>query len=55
MISIVITYFNRQKQLNKTLDSFKDYNPKDFNVVIVDDGSDEPIVLKEKYDSQDKE
>jgi glycosyltransferase involved in cell wall biosynthesis len=49
-VSIVMTYYNRQAQLNKTLESFKDYNPKDFNVIIVDDGSDEPIDLTEKYD-----
>lgn len=45
MISIVMTYFNRQPQLLKTLDSFKQYDPKDFFVVIVDDGSPEPLEL----------
>jgi len=45
MISIVMTYFNRQFQLNKTLESFLQYDPKEFNVIIVDDGSDEKIIL----------
>lgn len=47
MIAICMTYFNRQKQLLKTLDSFRQYDPKDFFVVIVDDGSPEDIVLPE--------
>ncbi|MCJ7447909.1 MAG: glycosyltransferase [Bacteroidales bacterium] len=46
MISIVMTYYNRQYQLSKTLESLKQYNPKDFNVIIVDDGSTEDIVLQ---------
>jgi len=45
MIAIVCTYFNRQEQLLRTLESFKQYNPDKFMVVIVDDGSDEDIVL----------
>lgn len=45
MIAIVCTYFNRQSQLLKTLDSFRQYNPHDFFVVIVDDGSPEDIAL----------
>lgn len=40
-----MTYFNRQAQLIKTLESFKKYNPKDFNVIIVDDNSPEDIAL----------
>jgi len=44
-VAICMTYFNRQKQLNKTLDSFRQYNPKDFFVVIVDDESPEDIKL----------
>lgn len=40
-----MTYFNRQSQLTKTLESFKKYNPKDFNVIIVDDNSPEDIAL----------
>jgi len=45
MISIVATYYQRQKQLIKTLDSFKQYNPDDFSVVIVDDNSPDDINL----------
>jgi glycosyltransferase involved in cell wall biosynthesis len=48
MIAIVMTYFDRQRQLDKTLDSFLRYNPKDFRVVIVDDASPRDINLK-KY------
>jgi len=47
MITIVCTYFDRQKQLNKTLESFLQYDPKEFSVVIVDDGSPEDIILPE--------
>jgi len=42
-----MTYFDRQRQLNKTLDSFMQYNPEDFKVIIIDDGSPEDIKLKE--------
>jgi len=48
-ISIVMTYYSRQEQLLKTLESFKEYNPSDFNVIIVDDDSPEDIILQ-KYD-----
>ena len=40
-----MTYYNRQSQLIKTLKSFRQYNPKEFNVVIVDDGSPQDIKL----------
>lgn len=43
-LTIVATFFNREKQLLKTLDSFRQYN-YDFNVVIVDDNSPEDIKL----------
>lgn len=49
MIVIVMTYFNRRHQLVQTLESFKQYNPNDFGVVVVDDGSDDDIALSE-YD-----
>jgi GT2 family glycosyltransferase len=39
-----MTYFQREVQLLKTLDSFRQYN-YDFNVVIVDDNSPEDIKL----------
>lgn len=45
MIAIVMTYFNRQEQLIKTLESFKKYDPSEFIVVIVDDGSANDIKL----------
>lgn len=40
-------YFNRQKQTIKTLESFMQYDPKDFKVIIVDDCSPEDF----KYSS----
>jgi GT2 family glycosyltransferase len=42
-ISIVMTYYLRPIQLLKTLESFRQYNPADFNVIIVDDNSPEDI------------
>jgi glycosyltransferase involved in cell wall biosynthesis len=45
--AIVMTYFNRQPQLMRTLESFSQYNPADFFVVVVDDGSEEDIRLPE--------
>ena len=45
MIAIVMTYYNRNEQLLKTLESFKQYDPESFRVVIVDDGSEEDIKL----------
>lgn len=47
-IAIVMTYLNRQHQLMKTLESFLQYNPDDFFVIIVDDGSPVDIQLPEK-------
>ena len=47
MITIVCTYLSRQAQLEKTLDSLRRYNPNDFILIIVDDGSPEDIVLPE--------
>jgi len=44
---IVMTYIQRQQQLNKTLKSFCQYDPSEFNVVIVDDGSPDDIVLED--------
>lgn len=46
-IGIVMTYISRQAQLNNTLNSFLQYDPKDFFVVIVDDGSPQDIILPE--------
>lgn len=47
MISIVMAYYMRNRQLIKTLDSFTKSEYKDFNVIIVDDCSPEDIVLPE--------
>jgi glycosyltransferase involved in cell wall biosynthesis len=41
--TIVMTYINRQIQLNKTLESISKTKHDNFNVVIIDDGSDEEI------------
>ena len=43
-----MTYYNRNAQLINTLNSFLQYNPHDFFVVIVDDGSPEDIKLPER-------
>ena len=45
MIVIVMTYFNRPQQLIQTLESFRKYNPNDFRVIVVDDKSNEKIML----------
>jgi len=45
MITIVMAYFDRQIQLIKTLESFMQYNPKSFRVVIIDDCSPIDIIL----------
>jgi len=38
VVTIIMTHYrDRQRQLLQTLESFKQYNPKDFNVIIVDD------------------
>ena len=47
MISIVLTYWNRPAQLAKTLQSFKYSQSEDFNVLIIDNNSDQDIVLPE--------
>ena len=45
MITILMTYINRPESLKWTLKSFLKYDPKDFNVLIIDDNSKEDIVL----------
>lgn len=40
-----MAYFMRPVQLNNTLESFRQYNPSEFNVVIVDDDTPDDIVL----------
>ncbi|HBE42009.1 MAG TPA: hypothetical protein DDW27_12545 [Bacteroidales bacterium] len=46
-ISIVMTFYQRQYQLNKTLLSIAKSNHKDFEVIIVDDCSTDDIILPE--------
>jgi glycosyltransferase involved in cell wall biosynthesis len=45
MITILMSYINRPESLKWTLKSFLKYDPRDFNVVIIDDNSKEPIKL----------
>jgi GT2 family glycosyltransferase len=47
MIKIVLTYYQRLKQLLNTLESFKKYKPNDFGVIIVDDNSPDDVILGE--------
>jgi GT2 family glycosyltransferase len=47
MISVVMTYWNRPEQLAKTLQSFKYSKSEDFNVLIVDNNSEQDIILPE--------
>jgi len=44
-IAIVMTYYQRQFQLNKTLYSLLKSEHKDFEVIIVDDGSPDDIII----------
>jgi glycosyltransferase involved in cell wall biosynthesis len=48
-ISIVMTYFNRKYQLEKTLFSLMESEHKDFSIVIVDDASDIPLAINGSY------
>ena len=45
MITIVILYWNRKFQLLRTLESFCNSKHKDFNVLIVDNNSSDPLRL----------
>jgi hypothetical protein len=44
-IVVVMTYFNREAQLLKTLGTIVDSGHDNYHVVIVDDGSEKPLVL----------
>lgn len=46
-LAIVMTYYQRQKQLDKTLESLRQYDSSKFVVVIVDDDSPDDIILPE--------
>jgi len=45
MVTIVMAYYQRKAQLLNTLKSFLKYDPKEFNVVVVDDASPECLSL----------
>ena len=45
LVTIVIAYYDRPELLQKTLRSLQQYDPKDFNVVIVDDASPKEVIL----------
>ena len=47
MISIVTAYYNRKKLFIKTLESFEKSKYKNFEVVVVDDCSDEDERLED--------
>jgi glycosyltransferase involved in cell wall biosynthesis len=47
MISIVMAYLNRKALLDKTLESIRNSQIKNYELIIVDDGSDEPLVCDE--------
>ena len=46
MISIVMAYYNRKGLLDKTLESIDKSRVKDYELIIVDDASDEPLVCE---------
>ena len=45
-ISIVMSYYNRQALLDRTIASIKKSSIKDYELIIVDDGSDIPVVCE---------
>lgn len=47
MIAIVMAYYNRQDLLDRTLESFLQYDENEFEVIIVDDASPIPVQIKE--------
>lgn len=51
MISVIIPVFNRAKLISLTLDSLCEQTEDDFEVIIVDDCSDDSILLKEILES----
>ncbi len=42
-----MAYYNRQQQFNKTLESIKQSSVKDYELIMVDDGSEPPLVCDE--------
>ena len=54
LISVIVTIYNREKLLNECLDSLKAQTYKDFEVIMVDDGStDNSITIAQKYADED--
>ena len=50
MISIIIPVLNEENEiLNKTISSVLETCPNDIEVIVVDDSSDHPIIIEEKY------
>lgn len=54
LISVNISCFNRSKMLKECLDSFINQTFKDFEIVVVDDGSEEDLSFVSKMDSRIK-
>jgi len=57
-ISIVMSYYNRKKLLDVTLSTIEKSSIKDYELIIVDDASDEPLVCPQakviRIDKKDK-
>lgn len=57
-ISMIMAYYQRQTLLNKTLESIHTSANKDYELIIVDDASAEPLVCDEakiiRVDKKDK-
>ena len=50
LLSIIIPYYNRNHLIGRMLDSLldQDISPSDYEIIVVDDGSqEEPVVLKD--------
>lgn len=48
-VSIVIPAYNHQKELKRTVDSIENQTFKDYEIIVVDDGSHLPIVEDPRY------
>jgi len=45
MIAIVITYYNREEQLIKTIETIRQTAHADYEIIVIDDASDEPLSI----------